>query len=204
MAVMAWPETMPPIRESLASAGRRIVIPPFPISSTERLRSLTHGANASVRMSARSVFVRPAARPLSEVMETLLAAGHRKQARRWHEPVAARFRQSFAFLRELPGSDAVDIRQHAAVMGRKRPAEHRAEIGVGCARDDAVLHRAYRFDRLDMQKAALNFLHVRSWVVRRIFGGQAGPDGTAAVGLIVVNSRRCFAPRPPQPAAEAT
>ena len=36
---------MPPIRESLASAGRRIVIPSFPIASTERLRSLTHGAN---------------------------------------------------------------------------------------------------------------------------------------------------------------
>src|SRR6266404_2159160 len=193
---------MPPIRESLASAGRRIVIPSFPIASTERLRSLTHGANASVRMAARSVFVRPAACPLSEVMETLLAAGHGKQTRRRHEPVAANFRQRLAFFCELPGPDAVDIRQHPAVMGRERPAEHRAEIGVGSVHDDAVLHRAYGFDRLDMQKAALNFLHVRSWVFRRIFGGQAGPDRAAAIGRIVVDSRRCFPAWPAEPAAE--
>src|SRR5882724_13181041 len=100
---------MPPIRESLASAGRRIVIPPFPMSSTERLRSLTHGANASVRMAARSGFVRLAACRLSEVMETLLAAGHGKQTRRRNEPVAALFRQHLAFPCELPGPDAVDI-----------------------------------------------------------------------------------------------
>src|SRR5258706_13621598 len=111
---------MPPIRESLASAGRRIVIPSLPMSSTERLRSWTHGANASVRIAARFVFVRPAASPLSELMETLLAAGHGKQTRRRNEPVAARCRQRLAFLCELPGPDAVDIRQHAAVMGRER------------------------------------------------------------------------------------
>src|SRR5882672_6179445 len=127
-------------------------------------------------MAASAVLPMPAALTLSELMETLLAAGHRKQTRRRSEPVAARFRQRLAFLCELSGPDAVDIRQHAAVMGRERPAEHGTEIGIGCVRDDAVLHRADGFDCLDMQKAALNFLHVRSCVFRRIFGGQTGPD----------------------------
>src|SRR5258707_11640693 len=99
---------MPPIRESLASAGIRIVIPSLPMSSTERLRSWTQGANASARMAARFVFVRPVAAALSEFMEPLLAAGHGKQTRRRCEPLAANFRQCFALFCERRGADAVD------------------------------------------------------------------------------------------------
>src|SRR5580704_441756 len=138
MAVMAWPETMPPTRDSLALARMRVVTASFSTLSIVRPRSWTHGANISTRMAARSVFARPVTLPLSDVMEALLAAGHGKQARRRNEPVAASFRQSLAFLRKLPSTDAVDIGQHSAVMGRERPAEHRAEIGVGWVRDDAV------------------------------------------------------------------
>src|SRR5258707_8877851 len=103
---------MPPIRESLPSAGIRIVIPSLPISSTERLRSWTQGANASARIAARSVLMRAVACLLSEFMETLLAAGHGKQTWRRNKSLAANFRQRLAFLCELSGPDAVDIRQH--------------------------------------------------------------------------------------------
>src|SRR3979490_538188 len=130
-------------------------------------------------MAARAVLSMLAALPLSDVMKTFLAAGHGKQTRRRNKPVAANCRQLLTLFCERPGPNAVDIRQHPAVMGRERPTEHRAEIGGGCVHDDAIVHRAYGFDRLDVQKAALNFLRVQSWVFRRIFGGQTGPDGAA-------------------------
>src|SRR5882724_897705 len=105
---------MPPIRKSLASAGRRIVMPSFPMSSTERLRSLTHGANASARMAAIFVFVRRATSLISELMELLLAGSHGKQTRRRCKPLAACFRQRLALFGERPDPDAVDIGQHPA------------------------------------------------------------------------------------------
>src|ERR1700738_3924538 len=129
---------MPPIRYSLALAGIRVVIASSSTPSIVMLRSWTQGANTSARMAARFVFVRPAASALSEFMETLLAAGHGKQTWRRNAPLAARSRQRVPFFCKQPGPDAVDIRQHPAVMGRERPAEHRAEIGVGCVHDDAV------------------------------------------------------------------
>src|ERR1700752_2285752 len=118
---------MPPPPDSRAPPAMRAGTPFFSTPPIVRPRSWTHGANISARMAARSVIARPVALPLSDVMEALLAAGHGKQARRRNEPVAASFRQSLAFLCKLPGTDAVDIGQHSAVMGRERPAEHRAE-----------------------------------------------------------------------------
>src|SRR5450830_2200416 len=90
----------------------------------------------------------------------------------------------------------VDVLQRAAGPGGEADTEDGTDVGVGDVSEHALLQASRRFDRLDIEYAVLQFLHVPGGAGFFEQALQLGPQEFLSARRIFVESGAAGAPRP--------